>query len=303
MPPRKSEANPRVTLVICTFRRYDLAAAALKSIAAVGVYDDAFFEVLVVDNTPAADRKKLKAPKGTRQTVCDRVGLSAARNKGLEEARGDYVVYLDDDILMRPSWPAAVKEIVSDREPPPAFGGRVTPLFPEEPPAWFYPKLAEYLSCVDWSPLPRPLKAGEWIVGANMAISTEVLRSFGGFNESLGRSGANGLLSNEEIALFRHIRVERILYHPDMWVDHVIPAERLEQAWFRKRAMWQAVSDILAGETHVSRTAADDQIRDAMIRLPARHRNLNGMMGDAADAEAMQQQMRLAYSTTIRLGL
>jgi len=36
------------------------------------------------------------------------------------------------------------------------------------------------------------------------------------------------------------------IYAPKALVEHVIPSERLTQSWFRRRAAWQAVSDLLS---------------------------------------------------------
>jgi hypothetical protein len=56
------------------------------------------------------------------------------------------------------------------------------------------------------------------------------------------------LLSNEEIEASERVRAmgKLAVYTPKAVVEHVIPPERLTQSWFRRRAAWQAVSDLLS---------------------------------------------------------
>ena len=129
-------------------------------------------------------------------------------------------------------------------------------------PSWFYPELANYLSCIDWGGEPRPLKSEEWIVGANMAFRRSVFNKFGLFDTTLGRKGTRSLLSNEEVALMRAIGWAQIFYIPDMVADHIIPNERIRIDWFRKRVFWQAISDVLAGVDTIEFDAAFLTLRD-----------------------------------------
>jgi len=295
--------NPTVSLVICTYKRYDLVTNAIRSIETAGVFFDSFFEVIVIENTPVAERQPFQGlPPQVQVVTCDKVGLSAARNRALRVAKGRYIAYLDDDMLMKPSWPHAVKAVVNSKPDVRAFGGRVSPKFIEEPGPWFYPKLAEFLSCVDWDQTARYLNKGEWIVGANMIISTEILNQVGGFNENLGRIGSGGLLSNEETALFRAIGMENVFYDPDIWIDHVIPPERTDPRWFHRRTYWQAVSDVLSGETWMSRDEAERRIRTATVKLPAELRNFRAVFEPPADVEMMKAQMDIIYAMGMLLG-
>src|SRR5262249_23214368 len=62
-----------------------------------------------------------------------RLGLSLARNRGLGEARGPIVAYLDDDAVPRPGWLAAL--LAPYRDPHVvAVGGRIVLRFPGPPP-------------------------------------------------------------------------------------------------------------------------------------------------------------------------
>jgi succinoglycan biosynthesis protein ExoM len=59
-------------------------------------------------------------------------GLAHARNRGVAEARGEFVVFLDDDELPRPGWLAALISTIEETGADAAFGS-VVPAFEERP--------------------------------------------------------------------------------------------------------------------------------------------------------------------------
>ena len=100
-PPSQASA-PRFSIVIPTFNHAGMIGGAIESALAQSYQD---FEVVVVDDgstdaTPqilAAQRDR--RVRAVRQANC---GEAAARNRGLSEARGEYVVWLDSDDLLLP---------------------------------------------------------------------------------------------------------------------------------------------------------------------------------------------------------
>src|SRR3990167_10174230 len=82
----------RATIIITTYNRPELFKRALKS-ALSQTYKD--YEIIVVDDCSDIP---VKVPDGVwliRQPT--NKGLSAARNKGIDNAHGEYIVCLDDD--------------------------------------------------------------------------------------------------------------------------------------------------------------------------------------------------------------
>lgn len=94
---------PRVSVVIPTYGHAHLVEETLASVFAQ-TYDD--FEVVVVnDGSPddTAERLRPLVERGRiRYVEQANAGQGPARNRGLAEARGKYVAFLDDDDL----WPA-----------------------------------------------------------------------------------------------------------------------------------------------------------------------------------------------------
>src|SRR5208282_720308 len=66
-------------------------------------------------------------------------GLSFARRRGICEARGDVVVFVDDDNVLAPDYLCQVESIMQDTSIG-AAGGAAVPVFEENvsPPAHFY---------------------------------------------------------------------------------------------------------------------------------------------------------------------
>lgn len=93
---------PLVSVIIPTFNRANLLPEAVNSILAQ-TYPD--FEIIVVDDGSQDETAAtMKAIQDKRLIYLhqDNAGRSAARNKGLQFARGEYIGFLDDDDLYLP---------------------------------------------------------------------------------------------------------------------------------------------------------------------------------------------------------
>jgi glycosyltransferase involved in cell wall biosynthesis len=295
-----------LSIVVCTYKRYDLARNCLAFLREQTL-ERSRFEIVVVDNTPIALREEQdwKALGADVAVVEDEPGLSRARNKGIASSSGALIAFIDDDAEAAPQWAAETIAMFARHPKVRVVGGRVTAKYVERPrPRWMSARLEGYLSCIDWGPDAAPLERGQWIVGANMIYRRDVFTDFGDFNPSLGRIGHGTLLSNEESQLLSRLAPGEVWYAGQIPVDHLIPAERVVQPWFRKRVFWQAVSDQLAGlgssdtvDAHFERFAS------ALPRVPAQDRSFRALHRVCVTAEDFESQLQMLYSLCMAEGL
>jgi glycosyltransferase involved in cell wall biosynthesis len=109
---------PLFTIVIPTYNRADFITDTINSVLA---QEDSDFEVVVVDDGSTDETETvvlqtfghLEKVRYYKQVNSER---GAARNKGIAEARGRYVVFLDSDDQMRANHLSALREII-ERHP------------------------------------------------------------------------------------------------------------------------------------------------------------------------------------------
>jgi glycosyltransferase involved in cell wall biosynthesis len=120
-------AAPMFSVVIPTCNRVAKIGRALRSVL-VQTMDD--YEVIVVDDGSTDGTQELLASldfarcRVLRNPVNG--GVSAARNRGVAEARGEFIAFLDDDDEFRPTVLAALRErCLADPKPDFLWGVRV----------------------------------------------------------------------------------------------------------------------------------------------------------------------------------
>lgn len=90
--------NPRVSVITPTYNRADYLPVAIESVLSQTIAD---FELIVIDDgstdeTPKVMELYLSDPR-IRYLRQDNQGQSAARNRGIEEATGEFICFLDSD--------------------------------------------------------------------------------------------------------------------------------------------------------------------------------------------------------------
>lgn len=298
-------APTQLSIVVCTYDRYGLLDEAVKALLADPTLEAGRHEVILVDNTPPARRQPiaLEAPGVLRIEPCDSRGLSNARNHGIAAAKAPIICFLDDDAYVHPGWCAAVERAFAAQPDALVVGGKVLPRYDSpDRPAWYDDSLSGYLSCIDWGKQGRFIRAGEWIVGANMAWRREVFERFGGFDPSLGRKGTATLISNDETELLERVGLGSIWYEPSMMADHLVAVERMTLPFFRSRVFWQAASDMVAGIAATDRAKLQEEFADITLRLPAEARNMRAFSFDPADREQFALQLRAIYIAAVMMG-
>ncbi|MDQ6697595.1 MAG: glycosyltransferase family 2 protein, partial [Actinomycetota bacterium] len=98
--------RPHLSVVIPTFNRSMALGETVRSVFASDLGDDIRVELIIIDDgsvEPATDALvDVQPPARWSQRVVRQgnQGVGAARNRGYEEAEGDVVVFVDDDMLL-----------------------------------------------------------------------------------------------------------------------------------------------------------------------------------------------------------
>lgn len=214
---------PSVTAVICTrgrpvgFRQALASVVAdVSSALASGAVRDA--EIVVVDQDPAPDPGGVAdAPRVLVRRIgpesAGRSGLSRARNAALRAARGELILFTDDDCEVAPRWCETwCRAMTEHPEAGVGFGVvRAGPRPPGGPElatiATFEPESEGALTRAVFRRGPSAIG-----IGANLAVRAAALTSVGYFDERLG-AGTDFPAAEEFDLAYRTARRGPLLLH------------------------------------------------------------------------------------------
>jgi glycosyltransferase involved in cell wall biosynthesis len=198
---------------------------------------DQLFEVIVVDNNSTDNTASLvknflsdHITRPFRYVFEEKKGLSNARNRGIAEAKGEVILYLDDDAESEPELLDTYYNFFSKHMEASGAGGKILPRFSEAPePAWISRWLDGYLARMDPGGEARPFKGRmKYPFGCNMAYRKMYLEKIGGFNTDITFRGDDKYIFLE----INHLN-PNIYYLPNAVVHHNIPASRLQADYFK----------------------------------------------------------------------
>lgn len=226
-----------VTIAICTRDRAASLRRALESLCSLVIPAATAWEVIVVDNGSSDDTsevlREFAARLPLRPMFEPHPGVSWARNRALKEARGRYICWTDDDVLLGPQWLAAYLEAFERHPEAALFGGPIEPLL-EAPVRPLFDRgkdrwpLAGPFAARSPGPTIRPLALQDCDVpyGANFAVRTEEQQRFP-YDERLGTSPLINRFADELDVIYRIMKLGSTgWWVPDARVLHIIARER-----------------------------------------------------------------------------
>ena len=166
------------------------------------------------------------------------LGISGARNLGIQESTGRIIAFIDDDALAFPEWASSIVKTFTD-ESIIAVTGPAMPRWVEEDTGWLPKELYWIIACTDWVQLDG-LRDIRNVWGMNMAFRREAFELAGAFSRDIG--GMHGTrLHGEEVELSLRVRSKtgkRIVYNPEVKVMHKVYSSRLSLRWIAKTSYW-----------------------------------------------------------------
>lgn len=237
----------RITVAIPTYNR---AALLRQSLAGVTRQDFPAerYEVLVIDNnsrdaTAAVVAEFAGTDPDVRHVLEPKQGLDHARNRALAEARGEIVVFADDDILVDSDWLRQLTApLLADwGQKIGAIGGEVVPVFPDGLPAW----VAEWHAPLAFRADAGPLPSHQTPMGANLAFPRRVFTRVSTFAVTLDRAGRN-YFSGGDADMIRRVRAVglEVWFAPAARVRHQMPASRTTFRYAARHAFDSARSRV-----------------------------------------------------------
>jgi glycosyltransferase involved in cell wall biosynthesis len=255
-----------ISVCICTYNRCTLLEHCLQPIKQlIDLRPKHAIEVIVIDNNSNDETSVVVSalipsfPFKLRYVFEAEQGLSAARNRAIDEAQGDYLAFLDDECSVPPDWLSIAVEDINEFRPMVLGGPYVGAFLPGKRPQWFKIEYgnAPFLDYGFKKGFQETFRAS----AGNMIVHRSV---FGGvrFDINLGLKSDQLKLGEElgeEIELQeRYLRAhpsQKILYDPNMIVQHFIRPEKMKLSYRARRIFANQLSD----QSHVRQSYGNQE--------------------------------------------
>ena len=239
----------KLTVAICTWNRADILDRTLAQMRQLVVPPDVEWELLVVNNNCTDHTDSILTRHDgvlpLRRIAEPTAGKSFALNRAAIEARGDVIVWTDDDVLVDPMWLAEYARAIERWPAMSFFGGPAQPWFETTPPSWLkevFQQVAGVYALVDFGSESIVFDTRRVPYGLNMAVRTDLQRRYP-YDENLGPTPGKRM-HGEETSLIRRMMKDghQGRYVPGARLQHLIPTERQTVSYIR---------DWYAGQGHV----------------------------------------------------
>jgi len=243
-----------ITVVICTYNpKPEYFSRAVFSILHQNFLNE--FEFFVVDNNsiyPVAELAIIKE-KNIRVVVEKTPGLTAARECAMQNAKGEIIVFVDDDNILSSDYLQIVESVFENKHIG-VVSGTIIPSYEQEPKKWFTP-LSKMLALRSF-PLQRlylisvPVYNEYFPIGAGMCIRKEILAAyFQSITVETRIEGRkeNSLSSGEDLDIdfFAISQGFMLGVHSGLTIQHIIPSVRCTIDYLCRLASSQAHSNFL----------------------------------------------------------
>lgn len=249
-----------ITVVIPTLNRARLLGQTLQSLVAQPGISSPDCEVVVMDNgstdgTTAVANHFEGLVRQFRYVKDATPGLHTGRNRAWQESQAEVIAYLDDDVLLSPTWLEGVRAAFADPKVVLA-GGPVLPKFSSPPPAWLLElwgtdpdrdRLLGELSIIDFGQRRRVITANH-VFGCNFLVRRKVLELTRGFHPDGMPKGLLRFRGDGESYVSEVVEREgwTTIYEPAAGLQHQVTEERLTPEYFCRRRYAQGISDSYA---------------------------------------------------------
>lgn len=255
------------SIVICTRNRCAALKQTLDCLTRLAVPDGLVAEILVVDNGStdgtwaflAEARCPIFKVTALRETAG---GKSSALNKALAIARGEMILFLDDDVRPAANWLREITRLLAGRRFDGVAGSVRLPAHLKRP--WMNQCHLTWLAATDYVHESSP----ETAVGANMAVSRAVLARVPAFDPELG-PGRLGLWEDTLFWMQLKMSGYRLAAAVDAVVEHHFDPSRLSRAAFLARARSEARSSAYVAWhwNHENRRRGVQRVAEYTLRL------------------------------------
>ncbi|MBO5364541.1 MAG: glycosyltransferase family 2 protein [Clostridia bacterium] len=235
MPIPKGRWEKKISVILCTAGVCSGLSEAVDSALAQTMRREDY-EVLVVWNREDAPPITAFSPL-VRWVKEPKPGISYARNTGAAHAKGEFLLYMDDDAVADKNLAARMAASFRGRSDTAIVGGQIFLKLPEPRPEAVLPGHEGLWSAyrVPYSRYKRVREQYAFPYGACFAVRHSALDALGGFPTDYGRVGA-GYEGGEETALcFMALqRGWKIGIQPKAWVEHHVEPWRFSREHVRK---------------------------------------------------------------------
>ncbi|MFT5522764.1 MAG: glycosyltransferase involved in cell wall biosynthesis [Pirellulaceae bacterium] len=238
--------RPDVTIVVCTYNRSNLLRGVLESLFRQETNNELTYEIVVVDNASSDDtqdvleRLALESPVPFRVALETSQGVAFARNRGIDEARGEWIYYIDDDEIASSDCVRNMFLFAREKSIR-VVGGGVEVQLPDSCPPENRAVYQLLLSHTKTDTQPFRLHSKRGTGTGNLMLHRSVFDEIGVFDESLAQA-------SEDSNLMHRIYDAEIegWFTPSSTVYHLVDDYRISPAytkWVAKRHGWNLANE------------------------------------------------------------
>lgn len=224
--------QPFITVAVCTYARAAYLRRTLETLVCQET-PGFTYEILVVDDASPGDTREAveeaaaQAPVPVRYVRQEgRKGLVHVRNRAVDEAQGDWLVFFDDDQLAAPDWLAQLLHSALEHNAQVVGGPRRLHL-PEATMARLGPECRALLGENIYGTPPEVLDGKHLPSTGNLLLDMALFDEMGHFDPAFTGS--------EDSEFLQRVRSagHEIWTAPGAMCSHLIPQYRIEPAYFR----------------------------------------------------------------------
>ncbi|MDO9047799.1 MAG: glycosyltransferase [Methylobacter sp.] len=230
-----------ITVLFATHNGEKTLPIMLDAFCRLEIPEDGW-EIIVVDNASSDQSANIIKSYSDKLPINylyeQKPGKNNALNLGLSYAKGDLIVFTDDDIIPQQDWLVQLVKCAHNHLDYSVFGGVIKPYWPREPEDWILnhvPLGVTYALTEDGRVEGEIFPGLVW--GANMSIRRTVFDSGYYFDDTVGPNGKNYVMGSETEFTIRLGKAGyKSWFCKSAVVQHIIRDNQLEPEWIVNRA-------------------------------------------------------------------